>query len=264
MVCSIRGSPLARALPRGRARRECAGRGIPLRAGVGLAAGTLGGVVGTGSSLVLMPILVILFGPRQAVPIMAIAAVLGNLGRVLAWWRAIEWRACFAYCATAVPGAAVGARALLAIPPGVPNSRWVFFLSLIPLRRWLARRDARLSLAHLALLGGPLGLLTGLVVSTGPLTVPLFTFFGLDRGALLGTEAAASIGMYASKVATFRALGALPLPVVLDGLIVGSSLMAGSFVGRGIVLALSPGAYRTLIDALMLCSGLSLLWAAAR
>jgi hypothetical protein len=30
------------------------------------------------------------------------------------------------------------------------------------------------------------------------------------------------------------------------------------------VLALSPGAYRTLIDGLLLCSGLSLLWAALR
>jgi len=35
----------------------------------GLFAGTLGGIVGTGSSLVLMPILVVMFGPRHAVPI---------------------------------------------------------------------------------------------------------------------------------------------------------------------------------------------------
>jgi uncharacterized protein len=232
---------------------------------VGLAAGTLGGIVGTGSSLVLMPILVIMFGPRQAVPIMAIAAIMGNLGRVLAWWRDIEWRACFAYCATAVPGAALGARLLLTIPTGLAElALGVFFLSLIPLRRWLAHHALRLSLAQLALLGLPLGLLTGLVVSTGPLTVPLFTFHGLERGALLGTEAAASVGMYGSKVATFEALGALPAAVVLDGLIIGSTLMAGSFAGRRIVLALSPGAYRTLIDTLMLCSGVTLLWAGLR
>jgi uncharacterized membrane protein YfcA len=232
---------------------------------VGLAAGTLGGVVGTGSSLVLMPVLVIVFGPRQAVPIMAIAAILGNLGRVLAWWRAIDWRACAAYCSTAVPGAMLGARLLLTIPPGVAElALGLFFLSLIPLRRWLGRHAFELSWRHLAALGGPLGLLTGLVVSTGPLTIPLFTFQGLERGALLGTEAAASIGMYGAKVATFEALGALPLPVLADGLIVGGSLMAGSFVGRGIVLALSPGAYRSLIDGLMVCSGVSLLWAALR
>jgi hypothetical protein len=231
----------------------------------GLAAGTLGGIVGTGSSLVLMPILVVMFGPRQAVPIMAVAAILGNLGRVLAWWRDIDWRACGAYCTTAVPGAMLGARLLLTIPPGVAElALGVFFLGLIPVRRWLARRSFRLSLTHLMLLGAPLGVLTGLVVSTGPLTVPLFTFYGLERGAFLGTEAAGSIGVYAAKVATFQALGAFPLEVLLQGLLVGLTLMAGSFIGRFVVLALSPGAYRNLIDALMLCSGVSLLWAAGR
>ena len=232
---------------------------------VGLAAGTLGGVVGTGSSLVLMPILVMLFGPRQAVPIMAIAAVMGNTGRVIAWRREIDWRACGAYCATAVPGAALGAWMLLTIPPGVADlALGVFFLSLIPLRRWVARHEIRLRLRHVALLGVPLGVLTGLVVSTGPLTVPLFTFYGLDRGAFLGTEAAGSVGVYLAKVLTFGSLGALPPEVILQGLAVGLTLMAGSFIGRTIVLALSPGSYRTLIDAIMLCSGVSLLWAALR
>ena len=231
----------------------------------GLAAGTLGGIVGTGSSLVLMPFLVVLFGPRQAVPIMAVAAIMGNLGRVLAWRRDIDWRAVGAYCATAVPGAMLGARVLLAIPPGVAElALGAFFLSLIPVRRWLARHAFKLSLTHLALLGGPLGLLTGLVVSTGPLTVPLFTFHGLERGAFLGTEAAGSIGVYLAKVGTFQALGAFPPQVLGQGLIVGSTLMAGAFVGRFVVLGLSPGGYRTLIDALMLCSGISLLWVGVR
>lgn len=231
----------------------------------GLLAGTLGGIVGTGSSLVLMPILVMLFGPRQAVPIMAIAAILGNAGRVLAWRRSIDWRACAAYSSTAIPGAIVGACLLLTIPPGIADTALgVFFLSLIPVRRWLARHEIRLTRWHLAALGAPLGVLTGIVVSTGPLTVPLFTFYGLERGAFLGTEAAGSMAVYLAKAATFGTLGALPPEVVMQGLGVGLTLMAGSFVGRSVVLAVSPGLYRTLIDGLMLCSGSSLLWAAAR
>jgi uncharacterized membrane protein YfcA len=231
----------------------------------GLFAGTLGGIVGTGSSLVMMPILVVMFGPRQAIPIMAIAAIMGNLGRVLAWRREIDWRACGAYCATAVPGAIVGARLLLSIPPGVAETALgLFFLSLIPVRRWLARREFRITTTHLMLLGGPRGILTGIVASTGPLTVPLFTFYGLERGAFLGTEAAGSIGVYLAKVATFQVFGALSPEVVMQGLGVGATLMAGSFVGRFVVLRLSQQTYRSLIDGLMLCSGVSLLWAAVR
>jgi uncharacterized membrane protein YfcA len=61
---------------------------------VGLTAGTLSGVIGTGSSMLLMPVRVMLFGPQQAVPVMSIAAIMGNFGKVLAWWREIDWRAC--------------------------------------------------------------------------------------------------------------------------------------------------------------------------
>ena len=231
----------------------------------GLFAGTLGGIVGTGSSLVMMPILVVMFGPRQAIPIMAIAAIMGNLGRVLAWRRDIDWRACGSFCVTAVPGAMIGARLLLTIPAGVAETALgLFFLSLIPVRRWLAQRDFRITATHLMLLGAPLGVLTGVVASTGPLTVPLFTLYGLERGAFLGTEAASSIGMYAAKVATFQAFGALSLEVAMRGLGVGATLMAGSFIGRFVVLRLSAPAYRHLIDGLMAISGVSLLWAAVR
>src|SRR5580698_3937717 len=121
---------------------------------VGLVAGVLSGVIGTGSSMMLMPVLVMLFGPQQAVPIMAIAAVMGNLGKILAWWREVHWRACAAYCATAVPGAALGARTLLALPAhAVDVALGVFFIAMVPTRRWLARRAIRFTPIHLALIG---------------------------------------------------------------------------------------------------------------
>jgi uncharacterized protein len=51
-----------------------------------LFAGIVSGVIGTGSSIMLLPVLVFTFGPKEAVPIMAIAAVIGNITRVLVWW----------------------------------------------------------------------------------------------------------------------------------------------------------------------------------
>ena len=75
---------------------------------VGLLAGTISGIVGTGSSIMLMPVLVYQYGPKQAVPIMAVAAVMANLSRILAWWREVDWRACAAYSVTGIPAAALG------------------------------------------------------------------------------------------------------------------------------------------------------------
>ena len=231
----------------------------------GLLGGTLGGIVGTGSSIVLMPVLVLAWGPVEAVPVMAIAAFMGNLGRVLAWRREVDWRAAGAFCIAALPCAALGVRTLLAIPEGLAETALgLFFLAMVPVRRRLAGTGWRLTLPQLALLAAPLGFLTGIVVSTGPLQVPLFTAYGLERGGLLGTEALASLAAYAAKLATFAASDALPGKVVVEGLVAGSSLMAGAFAGRHVVLRLSPAAFRLLIDGLLVVSGLAMLWAASR
>jgi uncharacterized protein len=83
---------------------------------VGLIAGAVSGIIGTGSSIMLLPILVFQFGPKQAVPIMAIAGLMSNVGKVLAWWREVDWKAFAAYSITGVPAAALGAGTLLVLP----------------------------------------------------------------------------------------------------------------------------------------------------
>ena len=177
---------------------------------VGLVAGTLSGIVGTGSSIMLMPVLVYQYGPKQAVPIMAVAAVMANLSRILAWWREVDWRACAAYSLAGIPAAALGARTLLALPShAVDIAIGVFLIAMVPVRHWLARHQLKLSLWHLAIGGAVIGYLTGIVVSTGPLSVPLFLFYGLTKGAFLATEAASSLGIYLSKSVTFERFGAL-------------------------------------------------------
>jgi hypothetical protein len=153
---------------------------------VGLAAGTISGIVGTGSSIMLVPVLVYEFGPKEAVPIMAVAAVMANLSRVLAWWREVDWRACAAYTISGIPAAALGARTLLVLPSrAVDIAIGLFLMAMVPARHWLARHQLRISLWHLAIGGAVIGYLTGIVVSTGPLSVPLFLFYGLTKGAFL-------------------------------------------------------------------------------
>ena len=231
---------------------------------VGLVAGTLSGIVGTGSSIMLMPVLVYAYGPKQAVPIMAVAAVLANLSRILAWWREVDWRACAAYSITGIPAAALGARTLLALPSrAVDISIGLFLIAMVPARHWLARHKLKFSLWHLAIGGAAIGYLTGIVVSTGPLSVPLFLFYGLTRGAFLATEAASSLGLYFSKSVTFQRFGALTPDVALKGLITGSSLMFGAFIAKRFVLRLEPEVFRLVMDAIMLAAGASILWTAA-
>ena len=230
---------------------------------IGLVAGTISGIVGFGASIMLMPVLVISYGPLAAVPIMAVASIMANLSRVMVWWREVDWRACAAYSATGIPAAALGARTLLALPPRVVEvALGAFFLAMIPARRWLAARELKLQRWHLALIGLVIGFLTGIVVTTGPLSVPVFLAYGLVKGAFLATEAAGSLGIYVAKSAVFRSFGALPWDAIAKGLVIGASLMAGSYLAKRFVLKLPAERFRLLMDGMMAASGIAMLWAA--
>jgi len=232
---------------------------------VGLVAGTVSGVVGTGATVILLPVLVIVFGPREAVPIMAVVALMSNFAKITAWWRDIDWRASAAYALGGIPAAALGARTLLALPENtVETALGVFFLAMILGRRWLAARNIVLGYGGMVVAGIVIGFLTGIVVSTGPLSVPAFAAHGLVKGAFIATEAAGSLALYISKALTFQAFGALPTDIIAKGLITGSSVMAGTYLARLIVERLSVAAFQYLLDIVMAVSGVALLWQALR
>ena len=210
--------------------------------GVGLIAGTVGGIVGFGSSIMLMPVLVVAFGPRQAVPIMAVAAIMTNLSRIVVWWRDVDWRACAAYSITGAPAAVFGARTLLVLPPGIVEAALgAFFIAMVPLRRLIAAHDLRLGLWHLA---GVLSLRLG----EGR--------FSCDRSRRFACDLRHQV----DHVSHTRPL---PFDALMRGLITGSSLMAGTLLAKRVVVKLPAERFRVLMDGLLLVSGAAMLSAAA-
>jgi uncharacterized membrane protein YfcA len=230
---------------------------------IGLAAGTLGGIVGFGTSILLLPPLVLAFGPKEAVPIMAVTALMANASRAAVWWREIDWKACAVYSAAAAPAAAFGAATLVRMSSAaIEVALGAFFLLMIPVRRKLNASGFRVRLWHLGVVGAVIGYLTGIVASTGPINTPFFLAFGLVKGAYLATEALASLSMYAAKALTFNQLGALPWATFTKGIIVGSTVMIGSYVAKPFVLRMAPERFRLLMDALMIVAGATMIGAA--
>lgn len=230
---------------------------------LGLGAGTLSGIVGFGASIMLMPALIFAFGPQEAVPIMAIAALLANFSRVAVWWREVDWRANAFYCVTAIPMAAMGARTLLTLNPRVVEGiLGALFLVMIPARRWLYAKDLRIEAWHLTIVGAVIGFLSGMVASTGPINTPFFLAYGLVKGAYLATEALGSMAIGITKAMVFHQFDALPPETIARGILIGASLMLGSRLAKGFVLRLDADQFRLLMDLLLAGAGLVLLWGA--
>jgi uncharacterized protein len=230
---------------------------------LGLIAGTIGGLVGFGSSIMVMPALVFAVGPKEAVPIMAIAGLMANLSRVAVWWREVDWKAAAVYSAAAVPAAALGAVTLVQLDARrVELALGLFFIAMIFIRRWLLARGLTISLWQLALVGAGIGFLAGVVATVGPINTPFFLAYGLVKGPFISTEALGSALMGMSKAAVFRTFGALPWDTAVRGLVVGSALMMGSWIAKRLMHRVSADQFRGMMDGLLLVAGLLMLWGA--
>jgi uncharacterized protein len=227
---------------------------------LGLVAGTIGGLIGFGSTILLMPALVTAFGAQDAVPIMTIAGLAANLSRVVVWWREVDWQAAGVYAAGAVPGAALGARTFVALDPwSIQIAIGLFLLATIPARRWLQAQGFRVRLWQLAIVGAVLGYLSGIITTIGPVNTPFFLAYGLVKGAFVSTEALGSLLIGVTKAGVFRAFGVLPTETLIKGLLVGATVAAGSMLAKRLMPYLMVDRFRGLMDVVLAVSATILL-----
>ena len=74
-----------------------------LIAGVALFASVLGGVAGYGTGALMPLVLVPMVGAEQVVPIIALAGMLTNSGRTIAFLRFVDWHRVWLVFVSAVP-----------------------------------------------------------------------------------------------------------------------------------------------------------------
>ena len=227
---------------------------------LGLGAGVLGGVIGFGTTIILMPALVYFYGPIQAIPVIALVATVANLSRIFLWWSVIQWRVCVVYSFAAIPFTVLGVNTLVRLDERlVEMALGGFLILLVPLRRWMRKKNFYLKLWQMGLVGAIIGYLTGIVATTGAINTPFFLAYGLSKGAFLGTEAASTLSILFTKGIAFHQLGFLNMMAIMQGLLIGLCVLAGSIFSKRIVLALPEDKFLLLMELVMLISGLSIL-----
>jgi hypothetical protein len=217
----------------------------------------LGGVVGFGTGLTMLPLLVWTVGVRASVPVLTIALLIGNCSR--AWWsrHELDWRVIGAYLAGAVPLAILGS----VIYAGA-RLEWlsrlmgIFLLGSVPLRRWLERGPLRIRLVHFPLLGAATGFLSALVAAIGPVNTPFFLGYGLRRGGYVGTEAACVAVVHLVKTLIYGRYALVTPETGALGLGMGAVMFVGAYLGRRILDRMSDVAFVRLVEVLVMALGL--------
>jgi hypothetical protein len=229
---------------------------LSLLAIVAFLAALLAAVTGFGGAAVLLPMLVAVFGVREAIPILTVAQLIGNGSRVWFNRHELDWRVVAWFALGGVPMALAGgllfARAPLAALTRVLGA---FLILIVALRHLPKLRTFRPPLRSFALIGAAASFLSALLGSVGPLMAPFFLAYGLVKGAYIGTEALSTVVMHVAKLIAYRESAVLPLHAIQNGLALGPIMVAGSFAGKRVVDRLPERVFVLIIDVTLVGAG---------
>jgi uncharacterized membrane protein YfcA len=225
-----------------------------------LAASTLAAVTGFGGAAVLLPVLVLVFGAREAIPILTVAQLIGNGSRVWFNRRELDWRVVAWFALGGVPMALVGgflfAKAPLAFLTRLLGG---FLIAVVVWRHARPKRPKPFPVAAFAGIGGGASFLSALLGSVGPVMAPFFLAYGLVKGAYIGTEALSTVVMHVTKLIAYGESAVLSGWDVVIGLAMGPIMILGSYVGKRIVDRLPEKVFVALIEAVLMVAGVGFL-----
>ena len=226
-------------------------------AAAALVASTISAVAGFGGAAIMLPILVWAFGVRDAIPILTVSQLLGNLSRV--WFNrsetslpVVKW-----FALGAVPAAILGG-AIFATAPATALVRLLgaFLLFVVAYRHTSWGRRIRIRLRGFLPLGVTSGFISSLLGVVGPFMAPFFLAYGLVKGAYIGTEAMATVTMHVTKLGVYGGYALLGTNIVLIGIAIGAVNFLGSYLGKRILNRLPERLFLYIIEGVLVTAGL--------
>lgn len=238
---------------------------LALVAGAALLTAVVGGVAGYGTGLLMPLVLVPIVGAESVVPIMGIAALIINAGRVAAFRHVVDLRRSLIVLATALPATLVGAWFYTRLSSaGAQFVIGAVLIVSVPLRRILRGRGFHLGEGGLAVGAVGFGAISGAAAGTGVILVSLLMAAGVGGAAVIATDAAISVFVHLAQVTVFGVAGVLDAKVVAVALVIGVCAIPGAFVARAIVDRISIHVHTAILDAVVLLGGGLMVWGALR
>jgi uncharacterized membrane protein YfcA len=219
-------------------------------------AATIAGVSGFGGAVVLLPVLVAVFGARDAIVVLTVAQLVGNGSRVYFNRDDVDGLVVRRFAIGAVPLALAGGAVFATLPAGaLTRALGAFMLAAVAWRHLHHRPATGFPPERFVGLGAAFGFLSAIVGSVGPVMAPFFLGYGLVKGAYIGTEAACTVLMHVTKLVAYGGGGVLNRSAALAGIGLAPVMVAGSWVGKRVLDRLPERAFALIIDAVLVVSG---------
>ncbi len=213
------------------------------------AAFTLSAAAGIGGSLILVPALSIVLGPKQGIALATVLLGCNNFVKVILYRDTIPLRSALGVLVLIMLGAAVGARLMVASP-----QEWVSVAVVASMAFTLI--GERIPLGWVRRMAAPLwalgaGVTSGYAGSSGPLKAAALRSLNLDRFHFVGAASVVSLGGDAVKGMIFAEASLLSDDAPLILLAAVPVMILGSMTGRLINRNLGERAYTLTFWAIM-------------
>ena len=227
-----------------------------LVAGVALCASVLGGVAGYGSGALMPLVLVPMLGPEPVIPIIAMAGLLTNSGRVFAFLRYVSWRRVALVLAGATLPCMVTAYGYtLLTGKAIQIVIGVMLMLTVPLRYAMRKSAMVLGDRGLVLGAAGYGAAVGGTVGAGVILLSVLMAAGLQGAAVIATDAVISIAIGVARLSVFGFAGAIGPQTIAFALLIGLVAFPGAFLARAFVTRMPIHVHTAILDAVVLFGG---------
>jgi uncharacterized protein len=210
---------------------------------------TLSAAAGMGGSLLLVPAMALVFGPKAGIALAAVLLSYNNVWKLAAFRRDVPVRSALPLLVLSVLGSAAGARLMLAAPEHlVYTAIFVVVVTSFTLEH-TGRPIIQPALG--ALLAAGAGLLSGFAGTSGPLKGLALRTLQVDRTRFVGAASLISLGGDVAKVLVFIPLLALRGDALLAALCAIPLAPGAVILGRSINQRMGERAFSGLFWLMM-------------
>lgn len=218
---------------------------------------TIAGVAGFGGGVVALPVLIWVFGVREAIPVLAIAQVLSTPSRVWLHRDGIDWPVVRSFSLGAVPMSIVGSFIFISIDTTVlVRILGVMMLLFVVYTRLPIGRNFTMRLWGFAPLGAATGFGSAFLGIPGPFAAVFYLAYGLAASPYIGTSSLGMALIQAPKLIIFGSSGLLTIRVLTLGIGLGVIATATAYLGRWILRRVPEKVFPWLITTMLLVSGI--------
>jgi hypothetical protein len=214
-------------------------------------AAAISGAAGFGGALLLLPILVATVGTTQAVPLLTIAQLIGNLSRVVLGFSQIRWKPVGLFLIGALPFSILGAFSFVQLSKDLVTRSIGAVILLLVVLKYFGLLKVKVGPVLLVLGGGVVGFLSGLVGSAGPLGAAIFLSLGLPPVAYIASEATTALAMHSVKTVVYQQFITLDREFWLLAALMGIAMILGTWTAKRVIQRMPQEKFQRFVTVML-------------